>query len=277
MTRYLKDLYKSVRLMTAPLRVKPDFLIIGAQKSGTSSLYVLLKEHPQVAMPRIKEIHFFDYDYHRGPNYYRQHFSTIFTKKLSSVLHGKYITGEASPSYIVNPDVPERVFNFKPDMRLIVILRDPVARAISQYKHNIRLEREDRSLGEAFENSGAGMLDRFPLLREDQLKYHYNYLERGLYCAQLVKWLKFFKRDQILILDFNELERNPSAMMEKVYAFLGVRKIPIDRFPQANKSITVKKELTVDMDLISYYRQDVAGLKEKFQVSFGWMEKYINS
>lgn len=118
----LKDKYK---LITAPLRLLPNFIIIGAQKGGTSSMFSYLKQHPQLQLPDIKEIHFFDNNYQKGSTWYKSHFPLIIVKNK--------LTGEASPYYLFHPHVPQRVIQLCPKVKLIVMLRNPADRAYSHY------------------------------------------------------------------------------------------------------------------------------------------------
>src|SRR5436309_16134274 len=106
----------------------PDFIVIGAQKSGTGSLYAYLNGHPDVAGARVKEVHYFDLHYHRGVDWYLDQFPDEAAARPRC-------TGEASPYYLFHPHAPRRAFDLVPDARLIALLRDPVDRAISHYHH----------------------------------------------------------------------------------------------------------------------------------------------
>ena len=113
-------------MATSPLRRWPDFLIIGTQRGGTTSLYEYLCRHPQVSPATEKEIHYFDFQTARGPAWYRAHFPWRFPRTR--------ITGEASPFYLFHPRVPRLVRDLLPAVRLIVLLRDPVERAHSHFR-----------------------------------------------------------------------------------------------------------------------------------------------
>jgi hypothetical protein len=117
---------------------KPAFLIIGAQKAGTSSLFRYLSQHPDIRLPKRKELHFFDLQYSNGIDWYER----LFPRKK---IIKRQITGEASPFYLFHPLVPERVFNHYPNIRLIVLLRNPVDRAYSHFhmERNRNAEPED--------------------------------------------------------------------------------------------------------------------------------------
>ncbi len=140
------------RIITSQLRGLPDFVIIGAQKSGTTSLYDFVIRHPEIAPALKKEMHYFSINYKFGEQWYRSNFPTnlsrrYFTKKTGQ----KLLSGEASPSYLFYPTVPSRMKKVLPDVKLIVILRNPVDRAYSQYHHSRRKGRETLSFEKAIE------------------------------------------------------------------------------------------------------------------------------
>lgn len=117
----------------------PDFIIIGVQKGGTTSLYSYLTQHPQIAPATQKEIHYFDFNFDKSTDWYCSHFST------SS--EGEYLlAGEASPYYIFHPQVPQRIYDLFPQVKIIALLRNPVERAISHYYYYIKIQYESLSL-----------------------------------------------------------------------------------------------------------------------------------
>ena len=129
-----------LRRRTSRLRILPRYLIIGAQKSGTTTLYEYLNQHPAVARSFIQEVHFFDLNFARGLEWYRAHFPTYLRREyVRSRRRMELITGEASAYYLFHPLVCARVRETLPDVRLIVVLRDPVERAWAHYRGTGRL------------------------------------------------------------------------------------------------------------------------------------------
>jgi hypothetical protein len=126
--------------LTARWRELPDFLVIGAQKAGTTALYAYLRWHPSIAGPFWKEVSFFDRHWARGEAWYRGQFPLRSSGK---------VVGEASPSYVFHPLAPKRVFSLVPEVKLIVLLREPGDRAYSQYQHAVALGRETLSFEDA--------------------------------------------------------------------------------------------------------------------------------
>lgn len=203
------------------LRPFPDFLIIGAQKAGTSSLYKYLLQHPAILPAYQKEIHFFTIPelYFKGPNWYRGHFPTSLARGQSQ------LTGEASPSYLFFPLVPERVHQVMPQAKLIVLLRDPVARAFSNYHHQVRRGLETLSFEEAIEQEPARLGNDIQKTIEDPHFHslnlaHYSYLLRSEYITQLKRWRLFFPAEQMLILKSEDFYDEPQQIVALVSSFL---------------------------------------------------------
>jgi len=141
-----------VRRISGLLRTLPDFLIIGAAKSGTTSLYGLITAHPDVLAARTKETHYFNFQHNvwMGMWWYRGHFPSILKKRYIAKRRGRRVlSGEASPSYLSSHTTPARIRAALPDARLIVILRNPVDRAYSRYNQNLRTQRESLAFEDA--------------------------------------------------------------------------------------------------------------------------------
>ncbi len=206
-----------MRYATAELRSLPDFIIIGAMKSGTTSLFSCLVQHPQVLKCFRKEVHFFDNNFEKGTKWYRAHFP--LAKK---VCKGR-ITGEASPLYILNPLVPERISRLLPDVKLIAILRNPVERAISHYFMEVRAGRERLPVMEAFQEE-ENRLEQALRSRAftDSAYIHASYKKRGIYREQLARYLQSFPRGQLLVLKSEEFFKEPRNVLRRVFKFLAV-------------------------------------------------------
>ena len=216
-----------LRLLTAPVRVLPDFVIIGAQRCGTTSLYHTLLRHPRVGAATTKEVHFFDNNHDRGALWYRAHLPTVFDRWRNQRGGSPYRTGEASPYYLFHPLAPGRLKAMVPGAKLIVILRNPVERAYSHYHHSVRKGYESLSFEQALaveEDRLAGEYERItsdpryvsiPHLR-------WSYVSRGLYMDQLQAWLCHFAREQLLVLHLADVVRDPKRSWDRVFRFLGI-------------------------------------------------------
>jgi hypothetical protein len=210
------------RQLTAPLRGLPSVLIIGAQKSGTTSLFNYLGQHPAVLPPLSKEVHYFDFNYFRGVKWYRGRFPYEHRLRRGS------LTLDASPYYLVHPLVPQRVAHLLPEVKLIALLRNPVDRALSHYQHEVRGRRESLSFAEALEKEPERLAGEEERLRNDPHYYSFNhhrysYTRRGLYIEQLRRWLRHFPRSQLMVLQSEWLFRDPVAATAAVQDFLGLR------------------------------------------------------
>jgi len=218
------------RRLTGRFRVLPDFVIIGAQKGGTSSLYEYLIRHPWVAPCVHKEVHFFDLNVHyrSGPRWYRSHFvSSAYRARLERARGHRLVTGEATPYYLFHPHVPERVFKIVPGVKLIALLRNPVDRAYSHYHHEVQRGREPLSFEAAIraEEERTGQ-EKEKILRDegyDSFEHiHFTYLARSVYVDQLQAWEKWFPRDQMLVLQTERFSADPAGGLRQVLDFLGL-------------------------------------------------------
>ncbi len=207
-----------LRIRMGQPRALPDAVILGAMKSGTSSLHNYLVQHPGVIEPLRKEVHYFDVNFERGERWYRAHFGREAEPGLNL---------DSSPYYLFHPAVPRRLHDLLPDAKLIVLLRDPVRRAYSHYWHEHDKGREALSfedaiaaeaerLGNSEQRLGDGTLEHS---REHQ---HFSYLARGRYAEQLERWFAVLPRSQFLVLRFEDLAREPLAALNTTLDFLGL-------------------------------------------------------
>jgi len=228
----IKSQYKNVtnkfrfqyRLLTWQERILPDFIIIGAQKCGTSSLFKYLSQHPQLLPSLRKEVHFFDGglypnvdNFKKGEAWYRAH----FPKKVNIKTYKKAF--EASPLYIFNPLSAKRIFNMIPNTKLILVLRNPTERAISHYFHEKRRKTEFLSLYDALQEEEKRLN---PIIDKADYKnpifINYSYKKRGLYKNQLERYLYYFNWQQILIISSEELFGYPYSTLKKIFDFLDI-------------------------------------------------------
>ena len=204
----------------------PDVLIIGAQKAGTTALYDYLTDHDAVAAAREKEVHFFDLAFGHGLDWYRAHFPKQTTLKALSKEHDcRARTCEGSPYYLAHPLVPYRVRGSLPDVKLLVVLRDPVDRALSHHNHQVELGFEQLSFAEAVARESERLDGELQRLRTDPLyesfeHLHHSYLLRGHYADQLATWFALFGRDRFLVIDAGALREQPAETMGQVWDFL---------------------------------------------------------
>jgi hypothetical protein len=225
--KVLRGAYRSYGRATARLRPLPDFLILGAQKAGTTALYAYLRWHPHITGPSFKEVSFFDRHYARGERWYRAHMP----------VRRSGIVGEASPSYLFHPLAPDRVARILPNARLIALLRNPVDRAFSHYQHEVALGREQLSFEEALAGEGERMRGEVERMLEDPRYFshawwNYTYAARGRYAEQLERWFAVFPRDQLLVLLTDELAADTAGTYGRTLDFLGVEERGLESYPR---------------------------------------------
>ncbi len=220
--------------LTASLRELPDFVIIGAKRGGTTSLFRYLSEHPCVVpnFPRrlkVKGIHFFDTNYHRGVPWYRSHFASgLYRRRVERRSMHRAVCGESSPYYLFHPHAPRRAAETIPEAKLIVLLRNPVDRAYSHYRERARHGVETLTFEEAIEREPERLAGEIERIREDE-RYmsfaheHLSYLSQSCYLESLQRWLKCFPRERVLILLSEDLYSDPAATYARTLEFLDLR------------------------------------------------------
>jgi len=233
---------KVFRRRTSFMRALPDFMIIGAQKAGTTSLFEDLMRHPRIKRPLDKELHYFSDpgNYQKGLAWYRSQFPIRLSP--AGAVAGKQLTGEATPYYLFHPLAPQRIFETLPRVKLIVMLRDPVDRAFSHYFHEVREKRETRSFEQAIENEPAEMEQEEATILGDGRYFSYkhrrcSYLSRGIYWRQLERWFKFFERSQFVILKSEDYLRDPEGNFSLVADFLGLFPHRLESFKKFHEGV----------------------------------------
>ncbi len=272
----VKSLRLMPRLLTSRFRVLPDFIIIGAARCGTTSFYTWLSKHPDIVSAFKKEIYFFDRTYRRGLIWYRSFFPTHSQMRSANQdAQTKLITGEATPDYIFHPHAPKRIFEHIPQAKLIVVLRNPVDRAYSNFVLHRRRAIETLSFEQAIaceEQRLAGELER---MLDDEHYYsfnrqNYSYLARGVYAEQLERWYKYFSQDQILILSSEDLNRNLATNNSELMEFLGLPDWEAAaRYKQHSIPHSDMSQKTRDQ-LVEYFRPHNNRLYELLGRDFGW-------
>jgi len=193
----------------------PDFLIIGGQRCGTTSLYRYLAAHPQVRPATGKELQFFSLHYGRGERWYRAHFPTTPPGVRSF---------EASPYYLFHPSVPARVAATLPEARFVALLRDPVERAYSHYLHTRSYGAEPLSFADALDAEEERLARALRSGPETAAAHHalrnHSYLARGRYAEQLDRWFAVLPRERLYVVRSEELAADPAGTYAGILRFL---------------------------------------------------------
>ncbi len=267
------------RRSTSYVRVLPDFLIVGAQKCGTSSLYRNLVRHPSIIPAFVKEVHFFDNSrnyFQRGVGWYKSHFPTLLQKYYRKHICGNdSLTGEASPFYLFHPHALRRISELLPEVKIIVILRNPVDRAYSHYHHEVEKGRETLSFEDAIRMEEERLRGEFDKLMADEkytsLNYScYAYLLRGIYVDQLKRLYSYFDKNQVLILKSEDFFQDTQSNIDRVLKFLGLPEWQAGYFKKANVGSYHKMDTTMRKRLLNYFEPHNHNLYEYLGINFGW-------
>lgn len=239
------------RYLTSHGRPLPNFLIIGAQKAGTSSLFEYLIQHPDVRGSFVKEVQYFTRRHWLGERGYRSFFPMVEEAGLA--------VGEATPYYLFSPDASERAARLVPEARLVVLLRDPVSRAYSHYKHNVRRGHETRLFPEVVScdlerYASSGDLFKHPEESEYEFRHH-SYVRRGLYHEQLKRWMSYFPRERFFVGRAEDFFTDPAKVTSQVVEFLGLRSMSLPTGKAHNQYAYERKDRDEFPELIEFYEE----------------------
>jgi hypothetical protein len=233
----------------------PDFVVIGAPKCGTTFLYHLLTKHPHIEPSAFKELHYFDLLFEEGTEWYRQCFLPPRQKNGRET-----ITGEGTPSYLLHPLAAERMAGVIPDAKLIVLLRNPVDRTYSAYHHRAKnrekIQTFEETVEAAFDAPNAG------------------FLSQSIYVDHLLRWSKFFDREQMLVLKSEDFFERPREVLKLVLDFLDLPDWEPGASELRDKVNKGKYEQGMDLAirrrLEDFFAPHNRRLYEYLGVDFGW-------
>ena len=238
--------------------VKPTFLIVGAARCGTTTLFHLLRQHPQVYVPVRKETQYLTSQYGRGFEWYLSFFR--------NALKGEQI-GECTPYYLSDPRVPARARMISSDLRMIVLVRNPADRAYSQYWRNVALGRERLSFEDALRREPERIAGEYERMLHDD-DYHsfayknYAYRERSRYSRELRVWLRHFPLDQILCVQAELFFKDPNWVMKEIESFLGIASFGAYTVSRTNAESYPHLASRTRLELVRSFDEDSQELSE---------------
>jgi hypothetical protein len=257
-----KDLLEKARDDPSAARVSdepevgslPDFVIIGAQKCGTTAFYSLLTDHPNVEPAGVRELHYFDRTdrFEKGAEWYRRCFPPPRWKNGC-----RSITGEKTPYYLFHPHVPARMAEVVPQVRLIVLLRNPVDRAYSQYHHDTPAVRRS--------NTPASRTFEEAIEQQDS-----SYLSRGIYVDQLLRWSEYFSREQMLVLKSEDFFEHTAETSRQVQDYLDLPYQRLDLPPRETADRYEPMNPETRLRLETYFESHNQRLYDYLGVDLGW-------
>ena len=270
---YYQLIQRHIFAITGFIRVIPDFLVIGAKRCGTTSLYQHLPEHPCISKSPYDNMGFFNDNFHLGVNWYKSFFPTTFTRNKIKSKFGGFLAFDVTTKYMEEESTANNVYQTKPNMKIIIILRNPVDRAYSQYHLSVRQTAERRSFEDVVEEN----MNR--LNKESHEHYEIkprfsakedNYLKKGLYALQLRYWLKIFPRENILIVSTEEFESNQQIIYNKIFEFLNISKFEVKNTKKMEKGNYPPIKSETRNLLLDYFRPHNHELFELINMEFDW-------
>ena len=270
---YYQLIQRHIFAITGFIRVIPDFLVIGAKRCGTTSLYQHLPEHPCISKSPYDNMGFFNDNFHLGVNWYKSFFPTTFTRNKIKSKFGDFLAFDVTTKYMEEESTANNVYQTKPNMKIIIILRNPVDRAYSQYHLSVRQTAERRSFEDVVEENmnrlnkesheHYGRKPKFSV-EED------NHLKKGLYALQLRYWLKIFPRENILIVSTEEFESNQQIIYNKIFEFLNISKFEVKNTKKMEKGNYPPMKSETRNLLLDYFRSHNHELFELINIKFDW-------
>ena len=269
---YYQILKRHIFGITGPIRSLPDFVIIGTARSGTTSLYNNICQHPCVLPAAYDELGFFDSNFHLGLNWYRSLFPTNFSKWLLKRKMKFAITGEDTPFYIWSPSVAKRILKILPNVKLIVLFRNPIDRAYSNYHLGIRAGSENLSFEDAIQTELENLKESEKDSKYNIEKYTIprSYISKGIYVEQLKIWLKLFKREQLFITSSENFELNPEETLNQIFNFLQIPNHKIINLKKYKVASYPKMKDETRMFLVNFYKKFNDELFELIGKEFDW-------
>ena len=240
----------------------PYFVCVGTQKGGTTYLHGLLDKHPQVYLSRPKELHYFSLNYCNGIDWY----SAFFDGANSS-----QICGEFTPYYLFHPLAPSRINKVLPSAKILVLLRDPVERAVSHYFHSKRLGLEDLALPEALAVEGKRLLNAEESLNRGHAHLshqQHSYLSRSRYERQLIRYRKIFPENQIKIYRSESLFLDTDKVWSDLLNWLGLDWIPCPISAEKYSGSAERKAFS--------FFSERSELRSMLQPTYKWLEKFYS-
>jgi len=259
--------------LTSPIRTLPDFIVIGAKRCGTTSLYHYLGLHPCIKRSSHDHLGFFDDNFRLGINWYKSYFPTVFTKYYVKSCEKYFMTYDVTATYIRRPWSATNILKTLPNIKLLVILRNPIDRAYSDYndrensrKTNITFEdtikEEIKMLEKEANETGSREYDASIMQK--------SVLAKGFYADQLKTWFNLFPKENILILLTEDFSINPNKTFEEISNFLKLPNYNIKNFEKKNVGKYQKMNPETRKFLINYYKPYNEQLYKIVEKNFNW-------
>jgi hypothetical protein len=245
----------------------PDFIVLGTQKGGTTTLHQLLSQHPDIYLPQKKEVHYFSLHDNQSLSWYSNHYHEA---------HSHQLGGDITPYYLFHPRCPRSIYQALPEAKLIVLLRDPVERTISQFFHAKRHGFEPLDLDAALAAEATRLADAEAALKQPGSVHFshqkHSYLSRSRYQEQLQRYEALFPKQQILVCRSEDLFSNPQTCLERITQFLGVAPFTALATTKANagRGEAAKLSNAVRDQLKRTLAPTAAAIRARYGFDWGW-------
>jgi len=250
------------RQVTSPLRSLPDIVIVGAQKGGTTSLYRYLCQHPNISGALTKEVHYFDNNYDRHPLWYRSNFE----------VSGEEVVLEATPKYLFHEVTLWRMSVLLPDITVIALLREPVSRAYSHYRHVRRgmgkWGTDHRSFPEAVRSDIQAVNEKGVLGGNSYKDIYHSYVRRGIYAPQVRRFKRVYG-DQMLVVKSGDFFKNTRKVLGDIFDKIGVAQVDVD-VGEVHKGGQYEDEIPIREELESFFKPHNQELYKLIGVEKWW-------
>ena len=268
-----KTIHKSYTKLTADFHALPDYLIIGAAKSGTSSLYEYLNHHPSIIPCVVKEPNYFTVYYDRGLDWYK----SCFPFKIQKIITQgqKFIVGEATARYYWYPFATERAHSVVPEAKIILLLRNPIDRSYSHYKMRFNNRKVKQSFEEEIRDELKNLEGEWEKMLNDKsyfsFKFNSNgYLSKGLYINYIKKWFEFYPKNQILVIKAEDFFSDPEKITNETLEFLGMRPLKLKKYEIMRKGLESQLKPETRQKLVEYFKPYNQHLYKFLERDFGW-------
>ena len=259
-------------------RVLPDLVLVGAQRSGTTALTEALYRLPNVERPRRgKGSHYFSYNYHRGWAWFQSQFPTTTWAAAVERRQGlPLFCFDACPYYLFHPFACERMAQSLPDVRVLVMLRDPVRRAESHFHHSVGHGHEDLDFESALAAEPERLAGEVERMGRDWEYWshsheHHSYIAKGMYAEQLERLFRFYPRNQVMVVQSEAFYRSPDEVLSDVTSWLELRSVGLDRSDDRNGHDYRRMDPELRSRLAHIYREPNERLFEMLGVRYDWI------
>lgn len=266
-------IHRHVYGITSPFRVLPDFIIIGAKRCGTTSLYMHLGEHPSIVRAQRDNVGFFNNNFDLGMCYYRSFFPTIWKKKYIISKEKQFMTFDVTTSYLPNSITAVNICDSLPKIKLILIVRNPVDRTYSEYnliKKEDRLNTFEELISKEIhqihdeDNIATRKSTDSPTIGVNSL------IRKGMYAQQFSPWLKLFSKDQILVISTEDFALKTQETYNEIFNFLGLPHHTIMNNKKINEGVYAPMKPEIRKLLVDYFKPYNKNFFEQVGQVFDW-------